>query len=106
MNQHNRMSALPVALLMSFIVVLTLLPDVSYAALGGGFGAAPWERALQTLVDLLTGSTARLVAIIAVASIGYMTFAKGMIPWGWGISVIIAIAIIFGAATIVDMFAS
>lgn len=82
--------------------VLMLLPDVAFAFGGRG---APWERALQTLVDLLTGTTARLVAIIAVAAVGYMTFAKGMIPWGYGISVILAIAIIFGAASIVDLFA-
>lgn len=103
MNLNQPTNVLPLFVgVVALTAVLALLPDVAFAS----YGRAPWEKALQTLVDLLTGTTARLVAIIAVAAVGYMTFAKGMIPWGFGISVIIAIAIIFGAASIVDLFAS
>lgn len=102
MNQNNPTNVMPLFISVIAITgVLLFLPDVAFAS----FGRAPWERGLQTLVDLLTGTTARLVAIIAVAAVGYMTFAKGMIPWGFGISVILGITIIFGAAAIVDLFA-
>lgn len=103
MNQYQTTNVLPFFVCAAVLAgTMLLLPEVAFA---GGFGRAPWERALQTLVDLLTGTTARLVAIIAVAAVGYMTFAKGMIPWGFGLSVIFAIAIIFSAASIVDLFA-
>lgn len=64
-------------------------------------GAAAWEKALQTAVDYMTGSTARLLAILAVAGFGIAAFL-GRISWKRAIEIAVGIGIVFGAATIVD----
>lgn len=66
--------------------------------------AAAWEDALQKVVDIITGNTARLLAIIAVAGFGIAAFF-GRISWRRAGEIIIGIAIVFGAVSIVDMFA-
>lgn len=63
----------------------------------------PINSALEAVVGILTGTAARLVAIIAVVIVGYMAFL-GQIPWRWAASIIFGIVLIFGAATIVDFF--
>ena len=65
--------------------------------------AAPWETALQTIVNYMTGSTAHLLAIIAVAAAGVAMLA-GHMSVRSALSVILGIAVIFGAATIVGIF--
>ena len=80
--------------------LLLIIPQVALAQFGGG---GPWEGVLQQIVDILTGNTATLVAVIAVAALGIAALF-GRIPWGWGVSIIAGIAIIFGSAQIVDMF--
>lgn len=62
---------------------------------------APLENVVDFLVDFLTGAFARSVAIIAVAILGYLGLT-GRLRWGVGGSVIVGIALIFGAASIVD----
>lgn len=64
---------------------------------------APWETALQTVVNYMTGSTAHLLAIIAVAAVGVAMLA-GHMSVRSALSVILGIAVIFGAATIVGIF--
>jgi type IV secretion system protein VirB2 len=66
-------------------------------------GSAPWETALQTVVDYMTGSTARLIAILAVAGVGVGMLA-GYMSIRSALGVILGIAVVFGSATIVDMF--
>lgn len=62
---------------------------------------APLENIVDFLVSFLTGPFARSVAIIAVAVLGYLGLT-GRLRWGIAGSVIVGIALIFGAATIVD----
>ena len=66
-------------------------------------GSAPWESALQTVVDYMTGSTARLIAILAVTGVGVGMLA-GYMSIRTALGVILGIAVIFGSATIVDLF--
>lgn len=85
-------------LLMAFLVIgLCSIPQVALA------GPA-WEDALQTIVGYVTGSTARYIAILAVVGFGFAAFL-GRISWRRALEIVIAIAIVFGAAKIVDMFA-
>jgi len=62
---------------------------------------APLENVVDFLVSFLTGAFARSIAIIAVAVLGYLGLT-GRLRWGIAGSVILGIALIFGAATIVD----
>ena len=94
-----------------FVFALCVLTVVAWvgpaeaAGFLGGLGGSPFERALQTVVDILTGTPARLTAIIAVAAFGYSMYT-GHISLRWGISIILGISVIFGAAEIVNRFAS
>lgn len=86
-----------IALTFLFISLFFLFPTEAHAA-------NTWEDALQKLVDILTGNTARLLATLAVAGFGIAAFF-GRISWRRAGEIIIGIAIVFGAASIVDMFA-
>jgi type IV secretion system protein VirB2 len=79
------------------IVGLCAIPQVALAA-------PAWESALQTIVGYVTGSTARYIAILAVVGFGFAAFL-GRIAWRRALEIVVAIAIVFGAAKIVDMFA-
>ena len=59
---------------------------------------------LQNLINLLNGGVARSIAVIAVIGFGIGALT-GRIDWTRALQVIIAIGIIFGATTLVDMFA-
>lgn len=54
------------AVLSGLFIWTLAFPHPAMAAVG----SAPWESALQTVVDYMTGSTARLIAILAVAGVG------------------------------------
>ncbi|HCU23622.1 MAG TPA: VIRB2 type IV secretion [Deltaproteobacteria bacterium] len=85
-------------LLLAFLVIaLWSIPQVAFA------GPA-WEDALQTIVGYVTGSTARYIAILAVVGFGFAAFL-GRISWRRALEIVVAIAVVFGAAKIVDMFA-
>ena|SRR3990167_1601129 len=75
---------------------LLLNPEVAMAA-------AAWDDALKTIVDYVTGSTARYIAILAVVGFGFAAFV-GRISWRRALEIVVAIAVVFGAAKIVDMF--
>ena len=75
------------------------LSDPSYAQ---SFGRI--NTALQTLVDFMTGPTGRLLAILGVAGLGIAAWF-GRLSYPRAGEVIIGIAIVFGAAEIVDLFA-
>ena len=92
--------------LITCLLAGAVFAGVAEAAPFGGFGGgSPFQRALQTVVDILTGTPARLTAIIAVAAFGYSMYT-GHVSLRWGISIILGISIIFGAAEIVNRFAS
>lgn len=85
-------------ILMVILASTIVFPNAALAA------GAPWETALQTVVNYMTGSTARLIAILAVAGVGVSMLA-GQISVRTALGVILGIAVIFGSATIVDLFA-
>ena len=80
-----------------WILALCSIPEFA-------FTAPAWEGALKTIVDYVTGSTARYIAILAVVGFGFAAFL-GHIAWKRALEIVIAIAVVFGAAKIVDMFA-
>lgn len=76
------------------------LPEIAHAQ-----DAAPVEGVLDWFVGVLQGNLARSVAIIAVCFLGFM-FLTGRMMWNVAFSIIVGIAIIFGAATLVDAMRS
>lgn len=75
---------------------IALVPEFAYAN-----SAAPVEGILEWFVGVLQGNVARSLAIIAVCFLGFM-FLTGRMAWQGAISIVIGIAIIFGAAELVD----
>ena len=79
---------------------LALTPELAYAQ-----SAAPVEGILDWFVGVLQGNVARSLAIIAVCFLGFL-FLTGRMAWQGAISIVIGIAIIFGAAELVDAMKS
>ena len=64
-------------------------------------GAGPIVGALQWLQGTLLGTAATVVAVIAVAVVGFLMLA-GRMNWRYGATVIIGCFILFGAGAIVS----
>ncbi len=79
-------------------------PELAWAQSAGG-PFAPLETAVQMIVDFITGPFGRLLAIIAVISLGFLAFA-GRLSWFTAGAVVIGIGLVFGAPAIVDQMIS
>jgi type IV secretory pathway VirB2 component (pilin) len=88
------------------VVGVLLTPTVAYAAGAGGGAAMPWTGPLQTLLDNLSGPTARIVAGLGfVIGGGVWAFSRseeGAKRFG---QIVIGAAIAIGAANIVTSLA-
>jgi len=76
--------------------------SVAYAqdAVGDPAGSGVLVSAVRWLQGTLLGTVATVVAIIAVASVGFLMLT-GRINWRYGATVILGCFILFGAASIV-----
>jgi type IV secretion system protein VirB2 len=63
-------------------------------------GSGPLISAVHWLQGTLLGTIATVVAVIAVAAVGFMMLT-GRINWRYGVTVILGCFILFGAASIV-----
>ncbi|MDO4689826.1 MAG: TrbC/VirB2 family protein [Fusobacterium sp.] len=61
---------------------------------------APWDKMLTKFLGYLTGSTARLLSILALAFAGYkIIWGNAMEGGSWLMKVVIGMSIIFAAAS-------
>ncbi|MDD7410099.1 MAG: TrbC/VirB2 family protein [Fusobacterium gastrosuis] len=61
---------------------------------------APWDKMLNKIIGHLTGSTARLISILALAFAGYKIIWGNVMEGGsWFMKVIVGASVIFGAAS-------
>ncbi|PIT69000.1 TrbC/VirB2 family protein [Bartonella tribocorum] len=81
-----------------------LVSDVSYAAPSGG-GLGTLDGVLGNIVAMMTGPTARLIAIICVAAVG-IGWMYGFIDLRKAAYCVLGIAIVFGAPALVTKLAS
>jgi len=88
--------ACAVALTAAFITA----PARAQDALGDPAGSGVLVSAVQWLQGTLLGTIATVVAVIAVAAVGFMMLT-GRINWRYGATVILGCFILFGAASIV-----
>jgi type IV secretory pathway VirB2 component (pilin) len=86
-------------ILIALTATALCLSDPTYAQ---SFGRI--NTALQTLVDFMTGTTGRLLAILGVAGLGIAAWF-GRLSYSRAGEIIVGIAIVFGSAEIVDLFA-
>jgi type IV secretion system protein VirB2 len=74
--------------------------SAAQASLADPQGSGVIVRAVQWLQGTLLGTIATMVAVIAVASVGFLMLT-GRINWRYGATVILGCFILFGAASIV-----
>ena len=104
MRKHSmfRSSAIGAVL----IALVALLPDVALAASTGGGAAMPWTGPLQSLLNNLSGPTARIIGALAFVVGGalwaFTRHEEGAKKFG---QAIVGIAIMIGAANIVTALA-
>lgn len=88
---------------LSFIAVFALFhagPGAAQLNSTDPQGAGPILNAVGWLQGTLLGTVATVVAVIAVAAVGFMMLT-GRMNWRYGATVILGCFIVFGAATIV-----
>ncbi len=73
---------------------------------GGGTAALPWENALGTLANSLTGNTAKIIAIIAIFVAGVaLIFGEDLGQFARRLlMIVIAIAFLVGAGSFLTTF--
>lgn len=82
---------------------LAMLPASAHAqaiSRGDPAGSGPIVAALGWLQGTLLGNVATAVAVMAVATVGFMMLT-GRMNWRFGATVIIGVFILFGAGSIV-----
>jgi type IV secretion system protein VirB2 len=91
-----QLAVLTIALLAAALPASALAQD----ALSDPAGSGAIVSAVRWLQGTLLGTIATVVAVIAVASVGFMMLT-GRMNWRYGATVIIGCFILFGAASIV-----
>jgi type IV secretion system protein VirB2 len=81
------------------ILVFSLIASDAHAQAS----LAPVQSVLQTLISVLTGPIASMLAILAVISCGFLAWT-GRFTWGIAGAVIIGIVLVFGSTQIVAFF--
>ena len=98
MTRKSALSSIDMSwnLLALFAVVagVSMLPEMAHAT-------NALEQVFCNLVNLLTGPTGKAVATIAIIAVGVGALL-GKISWGMAMIVAIGVALVFGAATIVN----
>jgi type IV secretion system protein VirB2 len=80
---------------------LALAPGAASAqAYADPAGAGPIIGALQWVQGTLLGTVATVVAVVAIAAVGFMMLT-GRLNWRYGATVILGCFVLFGAASIV-----
>jgi type IV secretory pathway VirB2 component (pilin) len=90
----------------ALIALIAMLPSIVLAASAGGGAAMPWTGPLQSLLNNLSGPTARIIGALAFVVGGalwaFTRHEEGAKKFG---QAIVGIAIMIGAANIVTALA-
>jgi type IV secretion system protein VirB2 len=89
-------TAWQVCLMVMLTAIVVAMPELSFAGAN-----TPMGKVLCTVVQWFTGNTGKGLATIAITVIGIGALL-GKVSWGMAIIVGIGVAIVFGAAGIVD----
>ena len=86
--------------LVAVCVGASVLPDAALAAAGAGGDSNAIEQVFCNVVLILTGTTGKAIATVAVIAVGIGALL-GKISWGMALIVALGVALVFGAASIV-----
>ncbi len=101
MKTTNLSNAWQMSLMIMLSVIVVMLPDMAFAAVAAGGEDTPIGNAMCNVADWFTGSTGQGLATLAIIVIGVGAL-MGKVSWGMAIIVGLGIALIFGAATMVN----
>lgn len=93
-NQHRR------SMMGVVLAAIAASPNAAWASYSDPAGSGPILGAVQWLQGTLLGTVATVVAVIAVASVGFLMLT-GRMNWRYGVTVILGCFILFGATSIV-----
>lgn len=82
------------------VCLLTTGPAWAQSASYDPAGSGPLVAAVRWIQGTLLGTVATVIAVIAVATVGFMMLT-GRMNWRYGATVILGCFILFGAASIV-----
>jgi len=85
-----------------FCAAATIAGAFSLILVQPAFASANVEGLLQNVVDMLTGNTARLLAVLAVVIVGIL-WMFGLFDLRRAAIVVLGIVVVFGAAEIVNL---
>ncbi|SDR63430.1 type IV secretion system protein VirB2 [Rhizobiales bacterium GAS113] len=86
-------------------VVVLSVSDPVFAQAAGSTVFQPINNVMTQVMNFMTGTFATTAATIAVAALGYLMLT-GNPHWRWAFAIVVGIAFIFGAATIVQVLQS
>ena len=86
---------------MRYLLLFFLVPINQAFAYSGQ--STKIDTVLQALLGYLTSTPARILAVLAIVSVGYSTLHLGRMPKQRAIAVVIGIGIIFGGAALLGM---
>ena len=79
--------------------VLCTLAMIAAASPALAQDLSPVNTFFTTLGTALTGPTGRAIGLVALAGVGLM-FLTGRMNWGFALSIVLGLVILFGAGTI------
>ena len=85
------------------VIAVAAIALTSDAALAQQF--QPISTALSAVLSFLQGTVATTVATIAVIAAGFAALT-GRIPWFWFFGIVMGVALIFGASSIITSLSS
>ena len=97
----NLATAWQISLLVMLSAIVIMLPDMAFAA----SGETPIGNSLCNAVGFFTGKTGKALATIAILIIGIGAL-MGKVSWGMAIIVGCGVALMFGAAAMVNAISS
>lgn len=77
-------------------VMAWFIPMMTYATQDEFLNADPWDRALNAVLQIMTGPTATTIGAIALAGTGYL-FLRGRVDVMRLMAIIAGLGLIFGA---------
>ncbi len=92
-------TAWQISLLVMLSAIVIMLPDMAFAS-----GETPIGNSLCNAVSFFSGKTGKALATIAILIIGIGAL-MGKVSWGMAIIVGCGVALIFGAAAMVNLVA-
>ena len=84
----------------AFALLISATPALAQYAAPDPAGSGAIGGAVEWLQGTMLGNVATAIAVMAVAAVGFMMLT-GRINWRYGVTVVMGLFIVFGAASIV-----